>query len=219
MKDKDPRDVIHEVKDLEDYLDRFLASEQVTFAQWVERFGGIFYRTRNEAILAMVKKAKPRNVLEFACAGPFLAQMLVDNVRSIARYTCSNFSTRMVEYCQARLKNYPQCDVALIDADVRRSTDMHRDRIAAYDTFITTSLEHIQFDLDLVNEFPTGSTFILSLARFDDPEHFRVFESAADITSRYGGLLKIKKIDESTDGKKFVALGVRRNTSAGGDQL
>jgi glycosyltransferase involved in cell wall biosynthesis len=207
--DKDPRQVIHTVAALEAYLDEYLRTAGLTFAQWVETFGAGSYRDRNAIMRDLVAARRPRNVLEFACAGPFLARVLVESIPSIERYTCSNFSPRMTELCAAQLADEPRCAVALIDADVTRSPDMQRERLQVYDAFVTTSLEHIQFDRELVHQLPVGSTFVFSVARFDDPEHFRVYESLADVRARYAGLLDIVDARETGDGLKLVVAAVR----------
>ena len=211
VKTKHVRDVVHEANALEQYLDQCFAAEHVTFEQWVRRFASGFYKDRNELILNLAKPLRPRAVLEFASAGPFLARLLVENIDTIGKYTCSNFSTRMVEYCAAQLKDHHSCEAVSIDADVRRSLDMHRDRLAGYDLFITTSFEHIQFDCELLREFPIGSAFIFSVACFDDAEHFRVFETAEDIEARYGPLLRILDTRTNAEANKLVVLGVRRD--------
>ena len=163
---KDPRDVIHDIGALEEYLDRYMASKNLTFARWVERFGEGFYRDRNALLADLASPLKPRRVLEFACAGPFLAELLVARVPTIEKYTCSNFSRRMLDYCASRLDNDPRFDVALMDADLARSNDMHRERLRDYDMIVTTSLEHIELDRELIDQCPAGSAFVFSVAMF-----------------------------------------------------
>ncbi len=214
MIDKDPRQVIHSAAALEQYLDQYFKTTGLTFEAWAQTFGEGSYRDRNLMILDVSAPLRPRNVLEFACAGPFLARLLVENIPSIERYTCSNFSARMVEFSAARLADQPRCSVALLDADVTRSPDMHRDHLQPYDTFVTTSLEHIQFDRELVGELPIGSAFVFCVARFDDPEHFRIYETLADVQSRYANLLRIVEARETRDGQKLVVAAIRQGEGA-----
>ena len=206
---KNRQQVIHESHALEDYLDRYFTSTGTTFEQWVERFRDGFYRERNDLILELAQPLAPKAVLEFACAGPFLAELLAARISTIERYTCSNFSERMVEYCSAALRDLENCDTAVIDADVHRSPDMRRDRLAGYDLFVTTSLEHIEFDRELIDEMPLGSNFLFSVATFDDPEHFFVFESPDDVSQRYAGLLRITSVRATSDGNKYVVSSER----------
>jgi glycosyltransferase involved in cell wall biosynthesis len=212
--EKDPEQVIHSVAALEQYLDHYLETTGLTFEQWVHTFGQGSYRDRNMMILEIMTRLRPRHVLEFACAGPFLARLLVAGIPGIERYTCSNFSPRMVELSAGLLADQARCDVALIDADVTRSPDMRRPRLQEYDTFITTSLEHIQFDRELVEELPIGSTFVFCVARFDDPEHFRIYETLADVQSRYADLLRIVDARQMPDGQKLVVAAFRHDEGA-----
>ena len=134
MIEKDPRQVIHSVAALEEYLDGYLRTAGLTFEEWARRFGQGLYRDRNMVILDLAVGLRPRNVLEFACAGPFLARLLVDNIPSIERYVCSNFSPRMVQFCMAQLADQLRCSVVMLDADIKRSDDMRGPRLQEYDT-------------------------------------------------------------------------------------
>ena len=84
--EKDLRQVIHAVAALEQYLDEYLRTAGLTFEEWARTFGQGSYRDRNLTILDLAVGMRPRNVLEFACAGPFLACLLVDHLPSIERY-------------------------------------------------------------------------------------------------------------------------------------
>lgn len=213
MQSKDPRDVVHELGALEAYMDAYLHSEDITFEQWVPRFAGGFYLERNGIMADFVLPLRPRHVLEFACAGPYLAELMLQRAPSIVAYLCTNFSARMVEFCRDVVHDTPRFRAALVDADVHRSTDMHRGSISGHDVFLTTSLEHIQFDRELVAELPIGSRFVFSVAKFDDPEHFRVFDSVRDVAARYDGLIRVTNSRETVDGLKLVVVSVREDSA------
>lgn len=210
MISKDPVDVIHEADALEAYLDGIFEAENLTFEGWVGKFGEGFYRDRNELIVQLATPLRPRKVLEFACAGGFLAKTLLERVSSIEMYLCSNFSARMVDYCQRQLEGDPRCVVELLDADVTRGSDFTRERLSAYDLFLTTSFEHIQFDRRFIESLPREAAFIFSVAGFDDPEHFRVFESGDEIRRRYDDLLHFIDVRSTADSTKWIAATRRR---------
>ena len=174
-------------------------------------FGGGLYRSRNREILSLISPLRPRRVFEFACAAGFLAEMLLDHVDSIEEYVCSNFSQRMLDYTTKQLEDRAKCRVLRVDADVVRSGDMRQLRVAAYDTFITTSFEHIRFDRELIEELPVGSNFVFSVALFDDPEHFRVFENEDQLRSRYGDLLAITAVRLNQQSNKAVVAATVRD--------
>lgn len=199
---------IRDLDALERYIDDYLASIGSTFEEWMERFGQGAYALRNQSILNLMAPHRPRRILEFACAGGFLAKLLLDRVPTIERYYCTNFSVRLVEYCRSQLSGYPQCSVGLVNADVAVSDDMAQANLEQYDTFLTTSFEHIEHDLELIRALPSGRCFVFGVAGFDDPEHFRVFENVGQIRQRYEAVLTIEHIETLEDHgvRKFVTV-------------
>jgi SAM-dependent methyltransferase len=203
-----PRDPIHELGQLERYLDDYLRDENLTFEEWMERFGAGAYLARNQVISALLAPHLPKRIHEFACAGGFLAKLLLDGIGSIERYTCSNYSPRAVEYCRHQLSSHGNCDIKLLNADVLRSQDFRNEKLDDYDTFITTSFEHIEHDRELIQALPSGRLFVFCVAGFDDPEHFRVFSGAQQIRERYGHLLSIDCIETiGEQAQKYVTIG------------
>jgi len=204
---KDPRDVVHEVSDLERYLDEMFEQEGLTFDTWMATFGSGFYRARNLAVVELVRPLEPRRVLEFACAGGHLAELVMDGVPTIDHYVCSSVSARVVEHAKGQLQRWPHCAVKMVDADLSRSQDMVATNIATYDLFLTTSFEHIRLDRELICEMPPGAAFVFSVTLFDDPEHFRVFGNETELRERYEDLLAIDRVVVTGDNTKIVVSG------------
>jgi hypothetical protein len=211
MPSKPPSDVVHRQEALETYLDQMFEREGLTFETWAAMFGQGFYQNRNELILDLIRPLAPVRVFEFACAGGFLAQLLLSELPTIEAYTCSNFSPRMIEYTRRQLAEHRKCEVKLIDADVTRSDDMNRAALSPYDVFITTSFEHIQFDRELIARLPPATHFVFSVTGFDDPEHFRVFSSEEEVRTRYSDVLHIRHITHNQEANKFVVLARTHN--------
>jgi hypothetical protein len=213
---KTSKDVVHQAGQLERYLQQFLDREGITFEQWMMRFGEGSYLQRNEVILRMLRPFDPRKIFEFACAGGFLAKLLLDNIDTVEQYTCSNFSIQVLEYSAKQLCQYPKCSVKIVDADVKRADHIERENVNQYDTIVTTSFEHIQYDRELIEMFPSDCIFVFSVAGFDDPEHFRHFESEEQIRGRYADVLKIISIERVGADSRFVVIGrVRVRKSKG----
>lgn len=205
------RSSIGEAGTLEQYLDNYLQAAGLTFEKWIERFGEEPYSSRNELILKLVAPLEPKRIFEFACAGGYLAKLLLENIRGVELYTCSNFSTRVIDYCRRQLAVFPQCEVRLLDADVKRARDIENSELARYDMFVTTSFEHIEHDRELIRKLPENSYFIFSLAGFSDPEHFRVLITPKQIRSRYRRLLTFISVETiGLEDKKFVTLARTR---------
>src|SRR5258705_5961964 len=194
MKTEQPRNVIHEVDVLENYLDDYLKTAGLTFDQWIETFGGGFYLARNNVILQLLAPLRPKRIFEFACAGGFLAKLLLENIDTIQQYVCSNFSDRVVDYCKHQLVSFSNSSVKLVDANIERSKDIDNEYLEQYDTILTTSLEHIEHDRTLIERFPKNCNFVFCVAGFDDPEHFRVFTTPEEIRNRYDDLLSIQSV-------------------------
>jgi hypothetical protein len=65
-----------------------------------------------------------------------------------------------------------------------------------YDTIVCLEvLEHIDRDLDVVANWDPGCDCICSVPNFDYSTHVRWFRHEADIVSRYGHLISIRKIE------------------------
>ena len=206
---KDPSEVIHEPDALEAYLDEYFRSERTTFEQWVMRFAMEPYKSRNRLMVNAVRLRSPRRVFEFACAAGFLAKGILEACPAIETYTISNFSRRMLDVTAQQLSKFKACDVRLIDAEDRGDV-MHPSRLSLYDLFVTTSFEHIQHDRELIERFPTGASFVFSVACFDDVEHFRVFTHERQIRNRYEHLLDIVEIRHNAQRSKMVVTSRRR---------
>lgn len=213
MKTKRPSAVLHEADALDAYMSSYLSDNDISFESWIKRFDGGLYKSRNEKIVEFLREFSCRKVLEFACAGPFLADNIMREMADIESYVCSNFSKDVIDYCRSYISSDRRFRTKLIDADVSRSTDMHRHNIADFDTFITTSLEHIQFDREMIKEMPTGSILVFSVALFDDPEHFHVFSSVRDVKRRYRGLLRIVRTWQDPTGSKIAVAAIREDSA------
>ena len=100
--------------------------------------------------------------------------------------------------------------------DTRRLSDIEQlgYRLSVFDTFVTISFEHFQFDLEIVSSIPVGKWFVFSVPNFDHHEHFRFFKDENAIRERYERLLNIPLIvtmfDNNTLTIKFVVCGQRR---------
>jgi hypothetical protein len=203
--------VIHEINALERYLDAYLQTNGLTFEKWIEGFGQEPYFTRNQLILKTLAPLQPKRIFEFACAGGFLAKLLLENMTGIERYTCSNFSARVVTYCERQLTQFANCEVKLIDANIVRSRDIDQAKLEQYDAFVTTSFEHIEYDRELIRRFPESRCFVFCVAGFNDPEHFRVFTDPEQIKDRYADILLIRRVEAlGREDQKFVVLSWTR---------
>ena len=147
-------------------------------------------------VCELVRAAKFDAVLEVGCGSGVLAEMLI---ASGVRYHGFDLSPVAIE--KARKRN-PEGEFFVGDA---ADATAYR---AAYDALVCCEvLEHVDDDLAAIERWKPGSTCICSVPNFDYESHVRFFSSAEKVTSRYGALLDIRRIDR-------VAKSARANLTA-----
>jgi hypothetical protein len=158
------------------------------------------FKKRNIEIVKILKIIKPKKIFEFACTYGFLASEIKNEVD--VEYLCTNFLPSVVNYVKTQ-----GIQTELFDAE-----DIPKRNLTNYDTFICTSLEHLENDLKIIGALPKGTHFIFSVPNFDDDMHFRKFDNEVQIYRRYKDLLIIKNIKrinyKNRNRIKFVVYGV-----------
>lgn len=87
-----------------------------------------------------------------------------------------------------------------------------------FNTFILTEfLEHIEGDIDIIKNIPSGALVLFSVPNFDSAAHVRYFSSIDQVINRYEQFIDIdlptyKIIPKPSQEKKvtFVAKGIKR---------
>jgi SAM-dependent methyltransferase len=127
-----------------------------------------------------------QSVLEVGCGTGEFAHCLMDTLSR--EYRGFDFSEVAVRMACARTK-HEEC---FFVADARRSISYEE----PYDTIVCLEvLEHIELDLDVIANWNSGCDCVCSVPNFDYPTHVRWFRQEADIVSRYGHLISIRKIE------------------------
>ena len=67
-------------------------------------------------------------------------------------------------------------------------------------------LEHISFDLELIESLNTGDSIVFSVPNHDAAGHVRFFLSENDIELRYGDLLNLSHLHTVTYGSNKIFL-------------
>jgi hypothetical protein len=113
----------------------------------------------------------------------------------------------VVEYCKKPTFAFPPVRGWSDQCRRLSANDIAQSGLDDCDTFVTTSFEHIEHDFELIGQFPPGACFMFCVAGFEDPEHYRVFDSAAGIRDRYGDVLTIGAIEElGQEVRKYVTI-------------
>lgn len=127
-----------------------------------------------------------QKVLEVGCGTGGLAQCLLARMRG----SYHGFDFSPVAIRRARLRTGR--DDCFFVCDARRAESY----VLPYDTVVCLEvLEHIECDLDVIANWNSGCDCICSVPNFDYPTHVRWFRREADIVSRYGHLISIRKIE------------------------
>lgn len=80
-----------------------------------------------------------------------------------------------------------------------------------YDTAILLEvLEHIEDDLTIISNIPSGIKTFISVPNFDYFAHARHFTDSDSVEKRYSSLVNIEKISCLNDGCHFLASGRKR---------
>lgn len=137
------------------------------------------------ATLDEVKRLGAKSVLEVGCGSGSFAQMMFD--RTSAAYHGFDFSKTGVEKAVARNGK----DDVFSVSNALEAESYDRD----FDTIVCTEvLEHIERDLDVVAQWPTGVSCVCSVPNFDFATHVRHFLHEDEVRARYDGLIEIEKI-------------------------
>lgn len=135
--------------------------------------------------LEEVKRLAGKSVLEVGCGSGSFAQMLADH--SDLNYRGFDFSAKGVEKARQRNGRDDLFRVAnALDANSYTGN---------FDTIVCTEvLEHIEQDLEVIGNWPSGIACVCSVPNFDYPTHVRYFLKEDQVLGRYGDLIEIERI-------------------------
>lgn len=147
-------------------------------------------------------------ILDIGCGPGQFAKMLSDSNKQIT-YLGVDFSDVAIKKCMD-LKlpdNY-----SFLLGDILDINNFHN----IIDIFNPTNficlevLEHIDNDLQIVLNIPTGRDVIFCVPNFTDPGHVRCFKNIDEVFNRYRSLIDIKYYKEYGDTYKFyLCYGIR----------
>jgi len=164
-----------------------------------EMYQHSIFKERNQGIVDFVMKDKPSSIFEFACTYDFLAIEIIKKLPDV-RYVCTNFLPEVVEY----IRNKKQVESYVYDANDIPYTDLTK-----WDAFVCTSLEHLENDVELLNELPEPSIIYFCVTNMPDRTHSWTFENEVEIYERYKDTMRIidYKIFKHEDRIKMIGRG------------
>ena len=153
-----------------------------------------------------ISRSQVNSILDIGCGSGQVAQLLHD--KGLKNYLGIDFSVERI--CQARLV----CpEFRFVVADIFE-TDLlsHHD----YDGVVCLEfLEHVERDLQLIQNLRPGTLFWASVPNFGGKAHVRYFNSIEEVVQRYADYFDDFRVDEQfadSKGKKFFILeGVKQS--------
>ena len=146
-------------------------------------------------------------IAEFGCGSGQFGKMCLRNSKNYI-FGC-DFSREAINY--AKMINETNEHLYHIYCIISKSN--HETNFPQYDTAIILEvLEHLQRDLDVIGNIPSGKRIIFSVPNFTDPSHVRWFNHVDAILERYGKLIKINQMYIYTfpsASKIFVCDGIK----------
>jgi SAM-dependent methyltransferase len=155
------------------------------------------YFTAWTQALYFLRKIENPDILEVGCGTGQMAHYLFDE--GYRKYKGFDFSEVAIE--KAR-------QVVTMDFVSGNALDKQNYE-GDYNTVICLEvLEHLNRDLQVIDNIPDETWMIFSVPTFDEPSHVRWFTSEHQIKSRYFKYIDIKEI--SPVGRLYVCFGVKR---------
>lgn len=198
---------VHEVTASAWYDAAFLATPSYRLPYWQSDY----YFAWSVIGDRLARSGKAR-VLEVGCGTGQLAQLLVE--WGVESYTGFDFSEVAVEIAREQV---PEATFLVADA---RTTGLFES--INHDWIVCTEvLEHIEFDLDVINRFPPGVRVLCTVPSFDYTSHVRFFANAREVELRYGDHFddfSVRTLRMPKDGSQYYFLleGVRSGTGQTG---
>jgi 2-polyprenyl-3-methyl-5-hydroxy-6-metoxy-1,4-benzoquinol methylase len=140
----------------------------------------IYYPIWNRIIFSLDSREK---IFELGCGVGQLAKLLINNKRNYVRGV--DFSDIAIQ--KAKENNREQQDKFLV-ANLYDEETYDLD----YDTIIACEvLEHIEFDLEIINKIKKNTMVYFSVPNFNSQSHVRFFTKIEDIIHRYNKTIQI----------------------------
>lgn len=134
-----------------------------------------------------LRHTQVESVLEVGCGPGRLALYLCD--KRVSHYLGFDFSPVNVEWAK---RNCPEFDFVVANA---LETNLFQDQ--GYDTVICTEvLEHIERDLDVIEQIRNGTRFYGTVPNFGGKSHVRHFTSTQEVFDRYNSYFQNFSVDE-----------------------
>ena len=173
------------------YYDAFMRN-----AEYRQHYSTCWYFYMWKIVLRQIKK--DARILEVGCGTGQFAEMLFDSGFDKKKYHGFDFSSAGIEWCM-RLGDMFSVGNAL-DA---KQYDHDYDTVVCLEV-----LEHINQDIELLQNIKIGTTMIVSVPESDDPSHVRAFLTEESVRERYSNSIDIQKVQWY--GHRHIFTGIKK---------
>ena len=125
-------------------------------------------------------------ITDLGC-GPGHLPYILRSVGIDTPYTGYDFSKVAIE--MAEMRHLPDC--TFINKNLYDMSDLPVSLFTCLEV-----LEHIEKDLELVAQIPTGCRLLFSVPTYDSSGHVRKFKDHEEVSERYGEMFDLESIDE-----------------------
>jgi len=173
--------------------------------QVLEKYYEGMYAERNDFIINIIvnefNTKENLKILDLAAGSAYCAQKLLNKLPNIDKYVWNDYSSEIISLAKKKIKD-------------NRFFVNNQDCIEIYGNFdvvICVSLEHIELDKKIFNNFKDGTFFIICSPNFDSRGHFRYYKDINEMKYRYRSFLdgKNNKTIVQKNTKKFILWGYK----------
>lgn len=174
-------------------------------SQTLEKYYEGMYAERNDIIVNVIINKFMNNenlkILDLAAGSADCAQKLLKKLPNIDKYVWNDYSSEIVSQAKKKIN----------DNRFFINTEDCIEINGDFDIVICVSLEHIELDKKIFNNFKDGTFFIVCSPNFDSRGHFRYYQNINEMKYRYRNFIdgKNNKTLVQKNSKKFILWGYK----------
>lgn len=148
-----------------------------------ERHGRGKYAALFATVLSILETWGSKRVLDIGCGSGFMTKMIADAGIECHAFDFSKTSVLMTS------------ERGISDVWLGNCLEPENYLKADYDAYVSTEvLEHIEKDLKIFENIPSGKPFVFSVPSFDSAGHVRYFLESSQVVGRYSPFIEIEKV-------------------------
>ena len=151
--------------------------------EWDDEHHGGKYAALFNTVVSTLRGWGSERVLDIGCGSGYMTKMITDTGIECHAFDFSKTSVLMTS------------ERGISDVWLGNCLDPENYLKADYDAYVSTEvLEHIEEDLKIFENIPSGKPFVFSVPSFDSPGHVRYFLESSQVVERYLPFIEIEKI-------------------------